>query len=109
VIVQPVDAWLLPVVTLLSCAGSPTSSVDAVSFLARWLGLPDQTTSLYVSLMTLTRYGQVIASVAGFAFLSFGVVLAYYGKIRVRWGAADFLSHCGDGGCREFCLRRSEF
>jgi proton glutamate symport protein len=85
VIVQPLDAWLLPVVTLLSCVGSPTSSVDAVSFLARWLGLPDQTTSLYVSLMTLTRYGQVIASVAGFAFLSFGVVLAYYGKIRLRW------------------------
>ena len=85
VVAQPLTAWLLPVVTLLSCVGSPTSSVDAVTFLARWLGLPDQTTSLYVSLMTLTRYGQVIASVGGFAFLSFGVVLAYYGKIRVRW------------------------
>jgi len=71
--------------TLLSCVGSPTSSVDAVTFLSQWLGLPDQTTSLYVSLMTLTRYGQVIASVAGFAFLSFGVVLAYYGKTRIRW------------------------
>jgi proton glutamate symport protein len=55
-----------------------------VTFLAQWLGLPDQTTSLYVSLMTLTRYGQVIASVAGFAFLSFGVVLAYYGKVHLR-------------------------
>jgi hypothetical protein len=65
--------------------GSPTSSVDAVTFLARWLDLPEQTTSLYVSLMTLTRYGQVVASVAGFAFLSFGVVLAYYGKLRFRW------------------------
>ena len=85
VVAQPLTAWLLPVVTLLSCVGSPTSSVDAVTFLARWLGLPDQTTSLYVSLMTLTRYGQVIASAGGFAFLSFGVVLAYYGKIRVRW------------------------
>ena len=85
VVAEPLMAWLLPVVTLLSCVGSPTSSVDAVTFLAQWLGLPDQTTSLYVSLMTLTRYGQVIASVGGFAFLSFGVVLAYYGKIRVRW------------------------
>jgi proton glutamate symport protein len=84
VVAQPLDVWLLPVVTLLSCVGSPTSSVDAVTFLAGWLGLPDQTTSLYVSLMTLTRYGQVIASVGGFAFLSFGVVLAYYGKIRIR-------------------------
>ena len=89
-VARPLDVWLLPVVTLLSCVGSPTSSVDAVTFLARWLGLPDQTTSLYVSLMTLTRYGQVIASVAGFAFLSFGVVLAYYGKIRIRWSKLFF-------------------
>ncbi len=44
VVAQPLDVWLLPVVTLLSCVGSPTSSVDAVTFLAGWLGLPDQTT-----------------------------------------------------------------
>jgi proton glutamate symport protein len=84
-VIQPLEAWLLPPMTLLSCVGSPTSSVEAVTFLARWLDLPAQTTTLYVSLMTLTRYGQVIASVAGFAFLSFGVVLAYYGKIRHHW------------------------
>jgi proton glutamate symport protein len=90
VVPQPLERWLLPVVTLLSCVGSPTSSVDAVTFLARWLDLPEQTASLYVSLMTLTRYGQVIASVAGFAFLSFGVVLAYYGRIRVRWSRLLF-------------------
>ncbi len=86
VVARPLEILLLPLVSLLSCVGSPTSSVDAVAFLSQWLGLPNQTTSLYVSLMTLTRYGQVLASVAGFAFLSFGVVLAYYGKIRLRWG-----------------------
>lgn len=85
VVPETLQAWLLPLVALLSGVGSPTSSVDAVTFLAQWLGLPDQTTPFYVSLMTLTRYGQVLASVSGFAFLSFGVVLAYYGKIRVRW------------------------
>jgi len=85
VVAEPFQISLLPLVSLLSGVGSPTSSVDAVSFLSQWLGLPNQTTSLYVSLMTLTRYGQVIASVAGFAFLSFGVVLAYYGKIRMQW------------------------
>jgi proton glutamate symport protein len=85
VVAEPLQRSLLPLVSLLSSVGSPTSSVDAVSFLSQWLGLPNQTTALYVSLMTLTRYGQVIASVAGFAFLSFGVVLAYYGKIRMRW------------------------
>jgi proton glutamate symport protein len=39
VVAQPLELWLLPVVTLLSCVGSPTSSVDAVTFLARWLDL----------------------------------------------------------------------
>lgn len=76
--------WLLPLVSLISCVGSPTSSVDSVTFLVGWLGLPESTTAFYVGLMALTRYGQVIVSVAGFAFLSFVVTLAYYGKIRVR-------------------------
>jgi proton glutamate symport protein len=74
----------LPLVSLLSGIGSPTSSIDAVDFLSTWLALPPQTTGLYVSLMTLTRYGQVVVSVAGFAFLSFGVVLAYSGELQLR-------------------------
>ncbi len=78
--------WFLPPVTLISCVGSPTSSIDAVKFLSTWLGLPDNTTALYVGLMALTRYGQVLVSVAGFAFLNFTVVLAYYGKIRLKIG-----------------------
>ena len=76
--------WLLPPVTLISCVGSPTSSIDAVKFLSGWLGLPDSTAALYVGLMALTRYAQVLVSVAGFAFLNFTVVLAYYGKIRLK-------------------------
>lgn len=78
--------WLLPPVSLISCVGSPTSSIDAVKFLSSWIGLPSDTTALYVGLMALIRYGQVLASVAGFAFLNFTVVLAYYGKIKVRTG-----------------------
>ena len=68
VVAEPFQLSLLPLISLLSGVGSPTSSVDAVSFLSQWLGLPNQTTSLYVSLMTVTRYGQVIASVAGLLF-----------------------------------------
>jgi proton glutamate symport protein len=78
--------WLLPPITLISCVGSPTSSVDAVKFLSSWIGLPEGTTALYVGLMALIRYGQVLVSVAGFAFLNFTVVLAYYGKINFHLG-----------------------
>ncbi len=75
---------LLPVMTLLSGFGSPTSAVNAVEFLSAWLTLPDGTRELYVELQTLTRYCQVIVSVMAFAFLSVLVTLAYYGKLRLR-------------------------
>jgi proton glutamate symport protein len=78
------DAALLPVMTLLSGFGSPTSAVNAVDFLSAWLSLPGGTRELYVELQTLTRYCQVIVSVMAFAFLSVLVTLAYYGKLRLQ-------------------------
>jgi len=77
---------LLPVMTLLSGFGSPTSAVNAVSFLQQWLALPSATSGLYVELQTITRYGQVLVSVMAFAFLSVLVTLSYYGKLRPRPG-----------------------
>ena len=79
------DAVVLPFVSLLSGIGSPTSSVDAVAFLTSWLGFPDVATGLYVSMMTVTRYGQVLASVMGFAFITLLTTLSYYGKLRLNW------------------------
>src|SRR5262245_43993557 len=77
---------LLPVMTLLSGFGSPTSAVNAVDFLSAWLALPGGTRELYVELQTLTRYCQVIVSVMAFAFLSVLVTLAYYGKLQLHLG-----------------------
>jgi hypothetical protein len=74
----------LPLVSLLSGFGSPSSSIDAVAFLSGWLGLPDEATELYVGMTAITRYPQVIASVMGFAFVSFLVTLNYYGRLRLR-------------------------
>jgi ABC-type amino acid transport substrate-binding protein len=53
--------------------------------------MPNETTELYVEMMSITRYGQVLASVMGFAFISILVTLSYYGKIRIRirrWASA---------------------
>jgi Na+/H+-dicarboxylate symporter len=74
----------LPFVTLLSGFGSPTSSVDAVAFLTDWLSFPPEATDLYVGMMTVTRYGQVVVSAMGFAFVTFLVTLSYYGKLELR-------------------------
>ena len=76
----------LPFMTLFSCFGSPTSTVNAVDFLGSWLQLPGRPAGLYVETMMITRYGQVALSVMGFAFLTFLMTFNYYGKIRVRLG-----------------------
>ncbi len=78
------DQLALPFITLLSGFGSPSSSVDAVAFLAKWLDLPPDATNLYVGMMTITRYGQVVASVMGFAFVTYLVTMNYYGRLKLR-------------------------
>ncbi len=79
-----VDSIALPPMTLLSCIGSPSSTYGAVSFLGSWLHLPDEITTLYATTGTITRYGQVLLSVMGFAFLTILATLAYYGKLRIQ-------------------------
>ncbi len=73
----------LPFVTLLSGVGSPSSSIGAVAFMAEWLNMPSETTNLYVETMSLTRYAQVLASVAAFAFVTILVTFIFYGRVRL--------------------------
>ena len=79
-----VQEVLLPFFTLLSSLGSPSSTVNAVSFLSNWLGLPPDASALYVETMTVTRYGQVVVSVVGIAFLTILTTFSYYGKHRLK-------------------------
>jgi Na+/H+-dicarboxylate symporter/ABC-type amino acid transport substrate-binding protein len=82
----PIDAddqVALPFVSLLSGIGSPSSSIDSVAFLSEWLALPTHSTDVYVGMMVITRYGQVLASVMGFGFITILTTLAYYGKLRL--------------------------
>ena len=79
------DQSFLPLMTLLSCFGTPASSVNAVGFIGNSFNLPGSVNDLFVELMTVLRYGQVVATVMGYAFLSLTVLLAYYGKLKVRW------------------------
>ena len=74
----------LPVLTIFSTVGTPVSTVDAVAFLSNWLHLPAEAQSLYVEMMTLTRYPQVLVSVMGIALVTILVPASYYGLVRVR-------------------------
>lgn len=75
---------LLPVWTLLSGFGSPTASVDGVTFLASWLGLPADILNLFLETWPVTRYGQVALSVMAFGFANVLVPLIYFRKVRTR-------------------------
>jgi Na+/H+-dicarboxylate symporter/ABC-type amino acid transport substrate-binding protein len=77
-------AWLsLPTVTLLSTVGTPVSTVNAVSFIGQYLGMPADIKLLYVDLMTLTRYPQVLVSAMGLAFVTILAAFSYYGLLRI--------------------------
>ena len=77
---------LLPLMTLLSCLGSPSATFDSVVFLSNWLHLPASVLDLYVETSAVTRFGQVLVSVSGFFFITLVVPLIYFKKIRFRAG-----------------------
>jgi proton glutamate symport protein len=71
---------LLPVLTLLSAVGTPSSTIGSIVFISKWLHLPGALLDVYVATWTVTRYPQVILSVIGFAFVTCLVPLLYFGK-----------------------------
>jgi proton glutamate symport protein len=82
--IQVWEWFSLPLLTLLSTVGTPVSTVDAVSFIASWLGLPADAQLLYVEMMTLTRYPQVLVSTLGLAFITILIPLSYYGILKIQ-------------------------
>lgn len=76
---------LLPLVSYLASIGSPSSSINTIGFLASWLQLPNDTATLYVGTMVVTRYLQVAVSVMGFSFMAILVTYAYFGRIRIQY------------------------
>jgi proton glutamate symport protein len=75
---------LLPLMTLLSCLGSPSATYDSVVFLSKWLHLPASVLDVYVETSAVTRFGQVLVSVSGFFFITLLVPLIYFKKVRFR-------------------------
>jgi proton glutamate symport protein len=89
----------LPLMTLLSCLGSPSATYDSVVFLSNWLHLPASVLDLYVETSAITRFGQVLASVSGFFFIALVVPLLYFKKVHFR--AGRFMA--GIGACVVVC------
>jgi proton glutamate symport protein len=79
-----VKQLLLPFLTVLSCVGTPSTTIGAVEFFSSWLRLPASTTGLWIATSAVTRYGQVLLSVSAFGFIAAAVPLFYWGKWRIR-------------------------
>src|SRR5215475_8065223 len=84
VVLDGLQSLVLPLLTLLSCSGSPSTTIEAVTFMSQWLGMPHSTVPLYVEAMTVTRYGQVALSVSGYAFAALAVPLVYFHRLSWR-------------------------
>jgi proton glutamate symport protein len=76
----------LPLITLLSCLGSPSATYDSVVFLSKWLHFPASVLDLYVETSAITRFGQVLVSVSGFFFITLVIPLLYFRKARFQPG-----------------------
>ena len=74
----------LPLMTLLSCLGSPSATYDSVVFLSKWLHLPASVFDLYVETSAVTRFAQVLVSVSGFYFITLVVPLVYFKRLRIQ-------------------------
>jgi len=60
---------MLPVMTLLSCLGSPSATYDSVIFLSKWLHLPASVFDLYVETSAITRFAQLLLRSPAFTSL----------------------------------------
>ncbi len=75
------DEIVLPMLVLLSSAGSATA---IVSFVGDWLKLPPAALQLYAETSTIGRYPRSVLEIVAMGFLSVAIVLNYYGKLKVR-------------------------
>jgi ABC-type amino acid transport substrate-binding protein len=79
-----IEKATLPLMTLLSCLGSPSATYDSVIFLSKWLHLPPSVFDLYVETSAITRFAQVLVSVSGFYFITLVVPLVYFKRVRIH-------------------------
>jgi proton glutamate symport protein len=71
----------LSLFTFLSSIGSPTATVNSIQFMLNLIHFPESGLDLYVLLLPLTRYPQVLVSVVSMAFLTTAVSFAYFHKL----------------------------
>jgi len=79
-----IESLMLPPLTLLSTIGTPSGTVNAVTFLCGVYHMPPTTEDLYVTTTTFTRYGQVALSVMGFTFTALLSTFSFYGKLKLN-------------------------
>ena len=82
--IMMMQRYELLLLTYFSSIGSPTTAVNAVSFLLDWLHFPKDTIDIFLGLMPITRYAQVALSVMGISFVTILVTAAYHRRLKFR-------------------------
>ena len=95
------EEFILPILTVPMSLGSPTVSVNALSFFVSKWAFPSGAYTLFLQTSALTTNLQVLLSVASIMTFALLVVLSYFGRLNVNlkklsgyWGGGIFL-FCG--------------
>lgn len=75
--------WL-PFLSFFSSIGPQSATISAVTFLSEWMHLPKEATNLYISLLPLLTYNEVIVSVMAIAFFTLVITWAYFHPVRLK-------------------------
>ncbi len=100
--IQNTQKLWLPFISFFSSIGPQSATISAVTFLAQWMHLPEETTSLYISLLPLLTYNEVIVSVMSIAFFTLVVTWAYF-HYPVRFNPGKLISHLAAACLVLFC------
>ena len=84
--ISPHQRTILPLISYLATIGSPSTVFNATVFFSQWLHLSSQTSNLFVSILPLTRYGQILISVMGFMFFTLLSTFAYHKRLEIKVG-----------------------
>jgi len=83
--VTTTQKFLLPIINFFSSIGTTNSLIDSVEFMAKWLHLPEVTTSLFVSMLPIVIYGKIFISVMAYTFMTYLVGFNYHRLLTFSW------------------------
>lgn len=76
---------VLSLLSYVASIGSPSTLLAAVGFAQKWLSLPHDLITMFTQTNAITRFGRVLATTMGIAFVVFLTMAQQKKCFRIRW------------------------